>query len=32
MLGLMEQGAISGKIAKAVFEEMYQTGNPRPRS
>jgi aspartyl-tRNA(Asn)/glutamyl-tRNA(Gln) amidotransferase subunit B len=25
MLGLMEKGVISGKIAKAVFEEMYQT-------
>jgi aspartyl-tRNA(Asn)/glutamyl-tRNA(Gln) amidotransferase subunit B len=25
MLGLMESGAISGKIAKTVFEEMYQT-------
>ena len=25
MLGLMESGVISGKIAKTVFEEMYQT-------
>ena len=31
MLGLMEQGAISGKIAKAVFEEMYQTGKSAPQ-
>ncbi|MBI5166182.1 MAG: Asp-tRNA(Asn)/Glu-tRNA(Gln) amidotransferase subunit GatB [candidate division NC10 bacterium] len=26
LLSLMDQGVISGKIAKAVFEEMYQTG------
>jgi aspartyl-tRNA(Asn)/glutamyl-tRNA(Gln) amidotransferase subunit B len=26
MLQLIEQGVISGKIAKTVFEEMYQTG------
>jgi aspartyl-tRNA(Asn)/glutamyl-tRNA(Gln) amidotransferase subunit B len=27
MLQLMEQGTISGKIAKQVFEEMYETGD-----
>lgn len=26
MLGLIEKGTISGKIAKTVFEEMYRTG------
>lgn len=26
MIGLIENGAISGKIAKTVFEEMYRTG------
>jgi len=26
MLGLIKDGTISGKIAKAVFEEMYKTG------
>jgi aspartyl-tRNA(Asn)/glutamyl-tRNA(Gln) amidotransferase subunit B len=26
MLGLIEKGLISGKIAKTVFEEMYRTG------
>jgi aspartyl-tRNA(Asn)/glutamyl-tRNA(Gln) amidotransferase subunit B len=26
MLGLIEKGTISGKIAKTVFEEMYKTG------
>jgi aspartyl-tRNA(Asn)/glutamyl-tRNA(Gln) amidotransferase subunit B len=26
MLGLMDSGTISGKIAKTVFEEMYRTG------
>jgi len=26
MLGLIEEGTISGKIAKAVFEEMFKTG------
>jgi aspartyl-tRNA(Asn)/glutamyl-tRNA(Gln) amidotransferase subunit B len=26
MLGLIEDGTISGKIAKTVFEEMYKTG------
>jgi aspartyl-tRNA(Asn)/glutamyl-tRNA(Gln) amidotransferase subunit B len=26
MLGLIKDGTISGKIAKTVFEEMYQTG------
>jgi len=30
MLGLMEEGVISGKIAKSVFEEMYQTGKSAP--
>jgi aspartyl-tRNA(Asn)/glutamyl-tRNA(Gln) amidotransferase subunit B len=28
LLGLVEEGAISGKIAKTVFEEMAQTGKP----
>jgi aspartyl-tRNA(Asn)/glutamyl-tRNA(Gln) amidotransferase subunit B len=28
MFQLMEQGTISGKIAKQVFEEMYETGAP----
>ncbi len=29
MLGLIDKGTISGKIAKTVFEEMYRTGkNP----
>jgi len=27
MLTMMKEGAISGKIAKDVFEEMYRTGN-----
>ncbi len=26
LLRLIEEGVISGKIAKSVFEEMYQTG------
>jgi len=26
MLGLLDKGTISGKIAKVVFEEMYRTG------
>ncbi len=26
MLGLLDKGTISGKIAKTVFEEMYKTG------
>ncbi|MDH7500186.1 MAG: Asp-tRNA(Asn)/Glu-tRNA(Gln) amidotransferase GatCAB subunit B, partial [candidate division NC10 bacterium] len=30
MLGLMERGVISGKIAKSVFEEMYSTGKSAP--
>ncbi len=30
MLQLVEEGVISGKIAKTVFDEMYQTGK-RPR-
>ena len=28
LLALVEEGVISGKIAKAVFDEMAQTGNP----
>jgi aspartyl-tRNA(Asn)/glutamyl-tRNA(Gln) amidotransferase subunit B len=28
LLHLMDQGVISGKIAKSVFEEMYATGKP----
>ena len=28
LLALVEEGAISGKIAKTVFEEMGQTGKP----
>ena len=28
LLGLVEEGVISGKIAKTVFEEMAQTGKP----
>jgi aspartyl-tRNA(Asn)/glutamyl-tRNA(Gln) amidotransferase subunit B len=28
MIGLIEQGAISGKSAKAVFEVMFKTGKP----
>jgi aspartyl-tRNA(Asn)/glutamyl-tRNA(Gln) amidotransferase subunit B len=28
LLGLIEQGTISGKIAKGVFDEMAQTGKP----
>ncbi len=28
LLKLVEEGAISGKIAKTVFEEMYRTGKP----
>ncbi len=28
MLQLMERGTISGKIAKIVFEELFQTGKP----
>jgi aspartyl-tRNA(Asn)/glutamyl-tRNA(Gln) amidotransferase subunit B len=27
MLGLIEKGTISGKIAKTIFEEMYRTGS-----
>jgi aspartyl-tRNA(Asn)/glutamyl-tRNA(Gln) amidotransferase subunit B len=27
LLNLMQDGVISGKIAKAVFEEMYRTGD-----
>ena len=28
LLRLIDQGTISGKIAKTVFEEMYRTGKP----
>ena len=28
MIALVEEGTISGKIAKSVFEEMFQTGKP----
>jgi aspartyl-tRNA(Asn)/glutamyl-tRNA(Gln) amidotransferase subunit B len=28
MIGLIEAGTISGKIAKEVIEEMYKTGKP----
>ncbi len=28
MIGLMAEGVISGKIAKALIEEMYTTGSP----
>jgi aspartyl-tRNA(Asn)/glutamyl-tRNA(Gln) amidotransferase subunit B len=28
MIGLVQNGTISGKIAKIVFEEMYKTGRP----
>ena len=28
MLSMIEEGTISGKIAKTVFEEMYRTGRP----
>ena len=28
LLTLLQRGTISGKIAKAVFEEMYRTGKP----
>jgi aspartyl-tRNA(Asn)/glutamyl-tRNA(Gln) amidotransferase subunit B len=31
LLGIMESGTISGKIAKSVFEEMYRTGKPAPQ-
>ena len=31
MLRLVEDGTISGKIAKTVFEEMYRTGKDAPR-
>jgi len=30
MLKLIDDGVISGKIAKSVFEEMYRTGNRAP--
>jgi aspartyl-tRNA(Asn)/glutamyl-tRNA(Gln) amidotransferase subunit B len=30
MLQMMEDGVISGKIAKSVFEEMYRTGKRAP--
>src|SRR5438477_10878164 len=28
MLRLIDEGVLSGKIAKTVFEEMYRTGKP----
>ena len=28
LLQLIDQGTLSGKIAKTVFEEMYKTGKP----
>ncbi|MEW6087058.1 MAG: Asp-tRNA(Asn)/Glu-tRNA(Gln) amidotransferase subunit GatB [bacterium] len=28
MIGLLDKGAISGKIAKTVFDEMFNTGEP----
>jgi aspartyl-tRNA(Asn)/glutamyl-tRNA(Gln) amidotransferase subunit B len=28
MLDMIDSGVISGKIAKTVFEQMFQTGNP----
>ncbi len=28
MIGMIEKGEISGKIAKTVFQEMYRTGKP----
>ena len=31
MLHLIDEGVISGKIAKTVFEEMYRTGKPATR-
>jgi aspartyl-tRNA(Asn)/glutamyl-tRNA(Gln) amidotransferase subunit B len=31
MLGLIDKGTISGKIAKTVFEEMYRTGKDAER-
>jgi aspartyl-tRNA(Asn)/glutamyl-tRNA(Gln) amidotransferase subunit B len=30
MLKLIDQGLISGRMAKSVFEEMYKTGKPAP--
>jgi aspartyl-tRNA(Asn)/glutamyl-tRNA(Gln) amidotransferase subunit B len=30
MLRMMDEGVISGKIAKSVFEEMYRTGKKAP--
>ena len=30
MLKLIDQGVISGRMAKSVFEEMYKTGKPAP--
>ncbi|MBN2809289.1 MAG: Asp-tRNA(Asn)/Glu-tRNA(Gln) amidotransferase subunit GatB, partial [Deltaproteobacteria bacterium] len=32
LLNLIEEGLISGKIAKQVFAQMYSTGNNDPRS
>jgi aspartyl-tRNA(Asn)/glutamyl-tRNA(Gln) amidotransferase subunit B len=30
LLHLIDEGVLSGKIAKTVFEEMYRTGKPAP--
>jgi aspartyl-tRNA(Asn)/glutamyl-tRNA(Gln) amidotransferase subunit B len=30
LLRLIDEGVLSGKIAKTVFEEMYRTGKPAP--
>jgi len=30
LLRLIDEGMLSGKIAKTVFEEMYRTGKPAP--
>ena len=30
LLRLVDEGVLSGKIAKTVFEEMYRTGKPAP--
>ena len=31
MIRLVENGTISGKMAKTVMEEMYNTGKPAPK-
>jgi aspartyl-tRNA(Asn)/glutamyl-tRNA(Gln) amidotransferase subunit B len=31
LLGLIDQGVVSGRTAKDVFEEMFRTGTPAPR-